>query len=149
MARRLDSSDRNFKAQFEELLFAKREEEEDVVQVVRGIIADVRKRGDVALVELTNKFDRANVTAETLKLSVAEIDVALQTVSKAQLEAIEIAAQRKIGIQSVLITHKPVFGSENIPVSEPARFTCNGKIVLTVKIEILNNLRVVARCSKV
>lgn len=94
MARRLDSSDQKFKAQFEELLFAKREEEEDVAQVVRGIIADVRKRGDAALVELTNKFDRANVTTNTLKLSVAEIDAALQTVSKAQLEAIEIAAQR-------------------------------------------------------
>ena len=34
--------------------------------VVRGSVAAVRKRGDTALVELTNKFDRADVTVETL-----------------------------------------------------------------------------------
>lgn len=94
MVRRLNAADANFAADFEGVLFAKREEEEDVAQVVRGIIADVRQRGDAALVELTNKFDRANVTPENLKLSVAEIDAALKTVSKAQLEAIEVAARR-------------------------------------------------------
>ena len=52
MARRLNASDASFDADFHKLLFAKREEEEDVAQVVRGIIADVRKRGDAALIEL-------------------------------------------------------------------------------------------------
>jgi histidinol dehydrogenase len=90
----MNAADANFAADFENLLFAKREEEEDVAQVVRGIIADVRGRGDAALIELTNKFDRANVTQESLKLSIAEIDAALKTVSKKQLEAIETAARR-------------------------------------------------------
>ncbi len=94
MARRLNAADANFAADFEKLLFAKREEEEDVAQVVRGIIADVRKRGDAALIELTNKFDRANVTRESLKFSAAEIEDALKRISKDQLEAIEIAARR-------------------------------------------------------
>ena len=94
MARRLNAADANFAMDFEKLLFAKREEEEDVTQVVRGIIADVRKRGDTALIELTNKFDRANVTRETLKFSVAEIEDALKRISKDQIEAIEIAARR-------------------------------------------------------
>jgi histidinol dehydrogenase len=94
MARRLNASDKSFAADFEALLFAKREEEEDVAQVVRGIIADIRKRGDAALVELTNRFDRAGVTAQTLKLTAAEIDEALKTVTKAQLAAIETAAAR-------------------------------------------------------
>ena len=94
MARRLNAADASFAADFENLLFAKREEEEDVALVVRGIIADVRKRGDAALIELTNKFDRANVTQESLKLSADEIDDALKSVSKAQLEAIETAARR-------------------------------------------------------
>ena len=44
--------------------------------VAKGIIADVRKRGDAALVELTNKFDHADVTRRTLKLTAAEIDAA-------------------------------------------------------------------------
>jgi histidinol dehydrogenase len=94
MVRRLNSSDASFGADFQNLLFAKREEEEDVAAVVRGIIADVRARGDVALIELTNRFDRANVTTKTLKLSAAEIDAALQSVTPEQLAAIEIAAQR-------------------------------------------------------
>src|SRR5258705_13819725 len=94
MARRLSASDASFEADFQKLLFAKREEEEDVALVVRGIIADVRKRGDDALVELTNKFDRAGVTKEALKLTAGEIDAALAQVSKAELAAIETAAQR-------------------------------------------------------
>ena len=94
MARRLNASDANFAAEFDKLLFAKREEEEDVAQVVKAIIADVRARGDAALVELTNKFDRANVTAQTLKFSAEEIDAALVKVSKAQFEAMETAARR-------------------------------------------------------
>jgi histidinol dehydrogenase len=94
MARRLNAADASFAQDFQNLLFAKREEEEDVAAIVRGIIADVKKRGDAALVELTNKFDRANVTADTLKLSAGEIDAALGKVSKEQLTAIETAATR-------------------------------------------------------
>ncbi|HEX4271857.1 MAG TPA: histidinol dehydrogenase [Rhizomicrobium sp.] len=94
MARRLNASDASFDADFQKLLFAKREEEEDVAQVVRGIIADVRGRGDAALIALTNKFDRAGVTERTLKLSSAEIEAALDKVSKEQMAAIETAAVR-------------------------------------------------------
>jgi histidinol dehydrogenase len=94
MARRLNASDASFEADFQKLLLAKREEEEDVAVAARGIIADVRRRGDDALVELTNKFDRAGVTKDSLKLSVAEIDAALTQVSQSQLTAIETAAQR-------------------------------------------------------
>jgi len=94
MARRLNAADASFDADFQQLLFAKREEEEDVAQAVRAIIADVRARGDDALVELTNKFDRADVTAATLKLTAEEIEAALHKVSKDQLTAIETAARR-------------------------------------------------------
>jgi len=94
MARRLNASDPSFDADFQKLLFARREEEEDVAAVVRGIIADVRTRGDAALIELTNKFDRAGVARETLKLSAAEIEAAQNQVSKEQLAAIETAARR-------------------------------------------------------
>ena len=94
MYRRLNASDASFDADFRKLLFAKREEEEDVAQVVKSIIADVRGRGDAALVELTNRFDRAGVTAETLRLTAEEIDAALKQVSPAQFAAIETAATR-------------------------------------------------------
>jgi histidinol dehydrogenase len=94
MARRLNNKDKSFAADFEALLFAKREVEEDVAQQTKTIIADVRARGDAALVELSNKFDRANVTEGTLKLSAAEIDAALASVTKQQLTAIDTAARR-------------------------------------------------------
>ncbi len=94
MVRRLNTKDASFAADFEALLFAKREIEEDVAQAVRGLIADVRQRGDAALVELTNKFDHANITAATLKISAAEIDAALTKVTAEQNAAIEIAATR-------------------------------------------------------
>ncbi|HEY4275188.1 MAG TPA: histidinol dehydrogenase [Rhizomicrobium sp.] len=94
MARRLDARDKNFASDFEALLFAKREVEEDVAQAVRGLIADVRARGDAALVELTNKFDRANVTVASLHVSDEEIEAALGAVSKEQMAAIDTAAAR-------------------------------------------------------
>ena len=94
MARRLNACDASFDADFHNLLFAKREEEEDVAQVVRGIIKDVRARGDAALIELTNRFDKSGVTAATLKVDAAEIDAALAKVSREQRAAIETAAAR-------------------------------------------------------
>ncbi len=94
MARRLNASDATFVADFEKLLYAKREEEEDVAQVVKAIIADIRARGDAALVELTNKFDKAGLTVETLKVSADDIEAALKLVSKEQFAAIETAATR-------------------------------------------------------
>ncbi|HWX89335.1 MAG TPA: histidinol dehydrogenase [Rhizomicrobium sp.] len=94
MAHRLNAADKSFAADFQALLFVKREQEDDVAAVVRDIIADVRVRGDAALIELTNTFDRAGVTKESLKLTAAEIEAALAQVSKAQLAAIETAAGR-------------------------------------------------------
>jgi len=94
MARRLDASAPGFAAQFDALLNAKREEEEDVAAAVRGIIADVRARGDAALVELGNKFDRANLTAATLRLTQEEIDAAEAQCPKPALDALKVAAER-------------------------------------------------------
>jgi histidinol dehydrogenase len=94
MARRLDARAPGFAAQFDALLNAKREEQEDVSQVVRGIMTDVRARGDAALVELSNKFDKAGLTAATLRLAQSEIDSAEAQCSKDALAALDVAARR-------------------------------------------------------
>jgi len=94
MARRLDSRAPGFAAQFDALLNAKREEEEDVAQTVRAIIADVRARGDAALVELSNRFDKAGLTAATLRLPQADIDAAEAHCGKDALAALDVAANR-------------------------------------------------------
>ena len=54
----LDAQDADFEAAFTALLGAKREDSPDVDAVVADIIADVRHRGDTAVIELTAKFDR-------------------------------------------------------------------------------------------
>ena len=94
MARRLNARDADFAQKFEALLFAKREVEEDVAAGAKAIIADVRARGDAALVELTNRYDRANVTVETLALRADEIGASVTEVSAERLGAIETAATR-------------------------------------------------------
>lgn len=94
MARLLDATAPGFAAQFDALLNCKRADEEDVAAVVRGIIADVRSRGDAALVALTNKFDKSNVAVETLRLTEAEIDAAEGQCDAMALRALNVAATR-------------------------------------------------------
>ena len=94
MARRLNASDKNFAADFEKLLFAKREIEENVAVQTRAIIARVRAEGDAALVALTNQFDKSGVTATTLKIPASEIDAAAAAITPTQKRALELAAGR-------------------------------------------------------
>ena len=63
----LNTQDADFEARFTALLGAKREDSPDVDAVVAEIIADVRGRGDAAVIELTSKFDRLNLTPDTLR----------------------------------------------------------------------------------
>lgn len=94
MPLRLDSAAPEFEARFAELLDSKREASQEVGDVVAGIIADVRKRGDEAVVELTNKFDRTNFTAADLRVSPEEIDQAAARVSDELREALQFAHDR-------------------------------------------------------
>lgn len=83
-----------FEAAFTELLGAKREEAQEVDDAVAAIIADVRSRGDAALIELTARFDRLDLTPATLALSKEEIDAACAAVTPADRQALELAAER-------------------------------------------------------
>ena len=69
----LSTSDADFEDQFVALLGAKREDSPDVDVVVADIIADVRARGDAAVIELTSKFDRLDLTPDTMRFSPSEI----------------------------------------------------------------------------
>jgi histidinol dehydrogenase len=94
MPLRLDSTLPDFEARFLDLLGAKREQSQDVNDTVAAIIADVRTRGDAAVVELTNRFDRADVTAETLRFTAAEIADAAATVPADVRAALQTAHDR-------------------------------------------------------
>ncbi|MEO9683846.1 MAG: histidinol dehydrogenase [Tateyamaria sp.] len=90
----LDHSDADFEARFAALLDAKREDSPDVDVVVADIIADVRARGDAAVIELTERFDRIALTPETLRITSAEVDAAIAQVSAKDRAALELAATR-------------------------------------------------------
>jgi histidinol dehydrogenase len=94
MVKRLSKSDRYFSRDFESLFHSRMEWEEGITGIVKPIIKDVQVRGDAALVELTNKFDRAGVTVETLRLSADEIIASVTEVTAERLGAIETAATR-------------------------------------------------------
>lgn len=90
----LSTSDADFEARFTALLGAKREDSPDVDHVVAEIIADVRARGDAAVLELTAKFDRLELTSETMRFSATEIDAECAKVSDEDRAALELAATR-------------------------------------------------------
>lgn len=90
----LNAQDQDFDAAFAALLGAKREDSPDVDHIVAEIIADVRARGDAAVIELTAKFDRLSLTPETLRFSPEEITALVAQVSAEERAALELAAER-------------------------------------------------------
>ena len=89
-----NTTDAGFEAAFVALLGMKREDSPDVDAVVAGIIADVRARGDAAVIALTARFDRMTLTPETMRFSTAEIDAACAQVGVQDRAALELAATR-------------------------------------------------------
>lgn len=83
-----------FETEFAALLSAKREDSPDVDHVVAGIIQDVRARGDAAVLELTSKFDRLDLTPDTMRFSAEEIEAECAKVSDEERAALELAAER-------------------------------------------------------
>jgi len=90
----LSADDTDFETRFTALLGMKREDSPDVDATVSAIIDDVRVRGDAAVIELTSKFDKLDLTPETLAFSPAEIDDACARVPQAERDALELAAER-------------------------------------------------------
>ena len=94
MPTHLTTTDADFEARFTALLGQKREDSPDVDTAVAAIIADVRARGDAAVLELTAKFDKLVLTAEGLVFTQAEMDAEIAKVSPEDRAALELAAER-------------------------------------------------------
>ncbi|WP_422033039.1 histidinol dehydrogenase [Roseovarius sp.] len=90
----LNANDAGFEEAFAALLGAKREEAQDVDDAVAAIIADVRDRGDQALIDLTAKFDRMELSPDRLRFTTAEVDALVAQVSAEDRAALEHAAGR-------------------------------------------------------
>jgi histidinol dehydrogenase len=94
MPLRLDAGNPGFSAAFAALVDDRREGSADVSADVAGIIADVRKRGDVAVAELTRKFDRVDLDAQGWEIPAAELYAALAGLTPELRAALELAATR-------------------------------------------------------
>jgi histidinol dehydrogenase len=91
----LDFNDKDFDAKFAAILARGEETGREVEEVVKGIIADLRERGDKALLELTRRFDRleaASVTA--LEVTEDEVNEAFARVDDADIAALKLAVER-------------------------------------------------------
>jgi histidinol dehydrogenase len=91
---RLDASTSSFEKEFSAFLGRNRDTDEDVDRVVADIIADVRRRGDAAVLDYTRRFDWPDLQADDLRITENERDEAAAMVPQVQREALEFAARR-------------------------------------------------------
>ncbi len=91
---RLDSRDAGFARSFETLLNSKREASEEVGSAVAAILSDVRMRGDLAVLEYTERFDHLHLSAPALRFTDAEIADARSRTSADVLSALSFAHER-------------------------------------------------------
>jgi histidinol dehydrogenase len=94
MPLRLDTAAPGFAREFAALLDLKRELAEDVDAAVAVILDDVKKRGDVAVIEYTGRFDKLELTPATMRVASAEISRAKQSCPEDTLKALWFAAER-------------------------------------------------------
>ena len=94
MPHRLDTRAPGFAQAFDALVATKRELEADVDEAVAAILADVRSRGDAAVLEYTRRFDRLALTPATMRVAPDEIAAAHRSCAPETLAALTLASDR-------------------------------------------------------
>ena len=94
MPLRLNTRNADFPARFDDLLAMKREVSQDVDDAVRDIIAAVIARGDDALFDYTQRFDRVDLRAQGLRVTAAEVEAAILQCPADALAALKLAQER-------------------------------------------------------
>ena len=93
--RRLSTRDANFDASLQALLAFETAQDDSVDAVVASILKDVKARGDAAVLEYTNKFDKTNAkNLADLEIKKPELDAALDALPANQHAALRAAADR-------------------------------------------------------
>ena len=92
--KRLDTTRTDFDTEFRKLLAERDSDTARVDGPVTEILAAVRARGDEALCEFTNRFDRTDVTPDRLRITPDEIEAACAEVAPELLDSLEVAASR-------------------------------------------------------
>ena len=93
--KRLSSQQADFDTQLNNLLAFESTQDDKLEATVASILADVRTRGDAAVLEYTQRFDRLSVnTAASLEISKSELRTAFEGLPSEQRVALEKAAER-------------------------------------------------------
>jgi histidinol dehydrogenase len=93
--RRLSTRDADFEARFAELSHWSAETDRGIEERVEGILADVKTRGDAAVLEYTERFDGLKApSVAALEITRDELRAALDVITPAQRKALEFAAAR-------------------------------------------------------
>jgi histidinol dehydrogenase len=91
---RLDASDPGFAAAFDALINNRRDNDGNVATVVEQTIKHVRSRGDLALHELTQRFDGFDLNVEGWKIDAAQCKAAFDALDPELRNALKLAASR-------------------------------------------------------
>ncbi len=91
---RLATTQSDFAARFDALVNARREADADVSTIVAATIRDVRARGDIALLELTERFDGFDLAEQGWSISAEECAAAYKRLAPDLRDALKLAAQR-------------------------------------------------------
>ena len=94
MPKWLQTSDPGFEQAFAAFLGEKREISADVDAAVAAIVADVKARGDAALVDLSRKFDYVDLDKVGMRVTPNEIRAAYDACEKETIAALELARER-------------------------------------------------------
>ncbi len=95
--RKLDSSQPDFKQNLDTLLAFEASTDEAIEHAVAGILHDVKTRGDAAVLEYTNRFDRIPGGAASMaqfEISPQELKEAFDSLPEARRKALQVAADR-------------------------------------------------------
>ncbi|MGB9082789.1 MAG: histidinol dehydrogenase [Desulfuromonadaceae bacterium] len=132
----IDINDSGFTQKFDAILSRGEESGREVEQTVLDIIADVRQRGDEAVLELTRRFDRLEAASvQDLEVTPAEIEAAFAAVSAEEVAALLLAVERvtrfheKQKQQTWLSTEEPdiMLGQKVTPLSRVGIYVPGGK----------------------
>ncbi len=94
MPKRLQTSDPGFEQAFAAFLGEKREVSADVDAAVAKIVADVKARGDAALVELSARFDRVDLDKVGMRVSASDVRASFDACDSETIAALELARDR-------------------------------------------------------
>jgi len=92
---RLSTTDPDFEQRFARIVNDRRESEDNVARGVQGILSEVRQRGDEALAEYTQRFDKHALTSEAdWRISPEQCADAFDRLDPSAREALQLAADR-------------------------------------------------------